>query len=185
MQVLIQEIFSKNPDFTYQQIADAAGCAKSTVCYYLGKNQRTKSNHRQRAKRGLDHPFQKKLECFRESTKDCKKRPISSTLERQLYNKLGKYTSSQRGITMKPTIALEDVINKFGENPKCYLTGQPIDIYQPSTYHFDHKIPRTRGGDNSLANMGICTKQANYAKRDMTPEEFIAFCKSVVSHSSV
>ncbi len=77
----------------------------------------------------------------------------------------------------------DDVIKKFGENPKCYLTGDPIDIYKPSTYHFDHIVPISRGGTNTIDNLGICTKAANQAKHSMTHTEFIDFCRRVIDHN--
>jgi 5-methylcytosine-specific restriction endonuclease McrA len=77
----------------------------------------------------------------------------------------------------------EDVINKYGENTFCYLTGDRIDISKPRTYSFDHKIPRSRGGENTLDNLGICTKIVNTSKTDMTPEEYIELCKKVLEHN--
>ena len=85
---------------------------------------------------------------------------------------------------VKPSFSVDDVIKKFGEHPTCYLTGEPIDIFKPRTYNFDHKIPRSRGGDNSLDNLGLCTKKANHAKYNMTPDEFINFCKKVVDYNT-
>jgi 5-methylcytosine-specific restriction endonuclease McrA len=83
----------------------------------------------------------------------------------------------------KSTFTVKDVIEKFGENPICYLTGEQIDINKPRTYHFDHIIPRSRGGDSSIDNLGICTKRANLAKHDMTPDEFEHLCKRVLEHN--
>ena len=61
--------------------------------------------------------------------------------------------------------------------------GEQLDITKPRDYVFDHMIPRSRGGDNSLDNLGLCTKQANMAKSDLTPEEFIQFCKKVLEYN--
>lgn len=79
-------------------------------------------------------------------------------------------------------ITEQQVIDKFGENPKCYLTGKEIDISKPRTYQFDHKVPASRGGTNTIDNLGICSRTANLAKSDMTHDEFIEFCKTVLIH---
>lgn len=79
--------------------------------------------------------------------------------------------------------SVQDVIDKFGEDTTCYLTGEPINIYNTKSYEFDHKIPKSRGGDNSLENLGICTTRVNQAKKDLTIEEFISMCKSVAKYS--
>jgi 5-methylcytosine-specific restriction endonuclease McrA len=84
---------------------------------------------------------------------------------------------------MKPLFTVEDVIQKFGENTICYLTGDQIDINKPRTYAFDHVIPRSRGGNNDLDNLGICTKAVNQAKSDMTPDEFMNLCKKVLEYN--
>lgn len=78
---------------------------------------------------------------------------------------------------------VDDIVKKFGENPRCYLTGDPIDIYQPQTYHFDHIIPVSRGGSSDISNLGICTNVANQAKHNMTHAEFIDFCRRVIDHN--
>ena len=83
---------------------------------------------------------------------------------------------------MNDKITFNEVMKKFGDNPKCYLTGLPIDIKDTRSYHFDHIIPTSRGGTNTLDNLGICTKAANMAKSDMTPDELYDLCKLIISH---
>ena len=73
-----------------------------------------------------------------------------------------------------------DAIDKFGENPSCYLSGAPIDLGHPETYHFDHITPRSRGGDNSLGNLGLASKQANMSKSDLSLEEYLLLCQRVL-----
>ena len=79
-------------------------------------------------------------------------------------------------------ITLDDLIAHIGDSPICYLTGRTIDITKPRTYQFDHKLPRSKGGENSLDNLGITTKEANQAKHNMTEEEFVQLCKDVLVH---
>jgi len=80
-------------------------------------------------------------------------------------------------------LTTKQVYDKYGDSTKCYLTGEHIDLTKPRTYHFDHKVPRSRGGEATIDNLGICTGQANRAKQDLTPEEFLEFCRKVLVHN--
>ncbi len=84
---------------------------------------------------------------------------------------------------MKPEITADQIISMFNQNPVCYLTGDQIDINKPRTYNFDHIIPRSKGGQNTLDNLGICTKVVNMAKNDMSPDEFFNLCKKVLEYN--
>ncbi len=85
----------------------------------------------------------------------------------------------------KVTLTYEDVMKKIGPNPTCYLTGESIELDKPSTYSLDHIIPISRGGDNSLENMGLCTRAVNQAKSDLLPDEFRTLCLKVIKfHNS-
>jgi 5-methylcytosine-specific restriction endonuclease McrA len=170
---------------TYNEIVKLLGCSKSSVCYHCGEGQKIKHDNRQRVLRAKKHPFIRKLENFLSVPKQ-RVLNIShwSTNKQKISSKIAKFTSKTcNGDRMKQNFNVEDIINKFGENTNCYLTGEPIEISQPSTYQFDHIIPVSRGGDNSLDNLGICTKQANQSKYDMTPDEFINLCKRVLEYN--
>lgn len=169
---------------SYREIERILGCSKSTVAYHLSDEQKEKAHLRNQKHRSNQHPYAKKLEAFRASKR--------STFEKQRLHKAKKliqlkietfHRGDNRMTYAKPTFTIDDVISKFGENPKCYLTGKQLNIHEPRTYAFDHILPVTRGGDNSIDNLGLCSKEANQAKFNMTNEEFFALCKQVLEHN--
>lgn len=171
---------------SYQEIALKLSCAKSTVCYYINPTQKNKSRLRTQ-KRRKKHPFISKREHFLGSKKTkYKNYKTQNTVRKKLQLKIETFFQDRKNNMkyQKPDFTLEEVIDKFGENPKCYLTGKLIDIYKPHTYHFDHIKPVSRGGDNSLDNLGICIKEANMAKSNLTVEEFIELCQTILNYQA-
>lgn len=63
---------------------------------------------------------------------------------------------------------------------KCALT---LQFLTPENSHLDHKIPLSRGGDNSLGNLQWIHKDVNRAKGEMTNDEFISMCKKVARNT--
>lgn len=173
----------RNQGYTYNQIVDELGCSKSTVAYYCSKNQKQKMLQRQQARR-KKHPYLQKIEGFcRQTQPNQWEANYDLSVRHLIRSKIKTFCREYKSMDyVKPDFSVDDVLEKFGDNPTCYLTGEPIDMNQPRTYSFDHIIPRSRGGDNSLDNLGLCTKQANQAKADMTPEELVEFCKKVIAH---
>ena len=51
------------------------------------------------------------------------------------------------------------------------------------SYNLDHVTPRSRGGDNSLDNLGITTPIANKSKTNLTTEEYLELCKKVLENN--
>jgi 5-methylcytosine-specific restriction endonuclease McrA len=171
---------------SYGEIQKILGCSKGTICFHCGSGQKLKNAIRTKVNRSKAHPFQSKSQSFSYSKyKIPKKKPQRYKDDKKLYLKIYKFSKRFKGNTNKNYIMIpvQDIINKFSENPVCYLTGELINIYKPKTYEFDHKIPASRGGDNSLNNLGICTKVANQAKKDLTPDEFINLCKQVLEYN--
>ena len=82
-----------------------------------------------------------------------------------------------RALRLRNGITARDLA-KIWRNQRglCALTGDKLD----RTAEIDHKIPRSRGGDDSLGNLQWVTRAANRAKRDLTDEEFLLLCKSCV-----
>lgn len=58
----------------------------------------------------------------------------------------------------------------------CALTGQKLD----RSAELDHIIPRARGGSDAIDNLRWVCASVNRMKRDLTDDEFIAACRSVV-----
>lgn len=166
---------------SYNEISKILHCSKGLISYHLGIGQKQKTRNRTK-KRRAKHPYIKKIETFQSCKHNQKIKNKVHKWKKLIQMKIdlfcGRYRKDKN---MKSTFTVDDVIAKFGEKPKCYLTGEDIDIYQPRTYHFDHKVPVSRGGERSIHNLGICTKQANMAKSDLTPEEFFELCQKVIN----
>jgi hypothetical protein len=79
----------------------------------------------------------------------------------------------------------KDVLNKFGSNPICYLTGLSIDYNNSKQYHLDHIMPTSKGGTSDLSNMGICIATANNIKKDLLLKDFLKICKQVASYHNL
>lgn len=167
--------------YSYKQIANELSCSKSTVAYHLGDGQKQKAKNRVYKRRSLSHPYLRKLEFFLSGKKNNYKFKNNQTVKALLQTKVYSFFQKDYKAIM---FSVDDVINKFGEKPKCYITGIDIDIYQPKTYHFDHILPISRGGANTLDNLGLCTREANMAKSAMTYEELVVFCKQVVDYNN-
>jgi transposase len=146
----------KEQGLTYREIMKLAGVSMGTVAYYCGEGQKEKAIKRAN-KHSNKHPYIKKINSFHEKSRN-KNRNFSNKIKQCkhiLNEKLSSFLMKRDNNTVIAKIALDDVIKKFGENPKCYLTGDDIDISKSRSYHFDHIVPRAKGGDNTLDNLGF------------------------------
>lgn len=146
---------------TYDQIKSILNCSKSTISYHCVAEQRIKNALRRAGRR--EDKILTKFEGFKYHTKG-------------VNNKFTHYKergSGEHNLTYAQVRAL------IAETPNCYLCGSKIDYTDPATFNFDHKLPVSRGGLNTLENLGIACKSCNYGKGDLTPEEFIVMCKRV------
>lgn len=167
---------------SYKEIAETLNCSRGAISYHCGKGQKNKSKIRQRKNNQTRHPYYRKMHAFKVTNRNYEKVKIAqSKFYKVLYYKI--YTFRRKS-DMSNDITIENILNKFGENPTCYLTGEKIDIYDTRSYHFDHIIPVSKGGNSNIENLGICTREVNLAKRDMTDKEFIELCKKVILHNS-
>lgn len=80
------------------------------------------------------------------------------------------------------TFSFEELKNKIGPNPSCYLTGRKIDLANKKSYNLDHVQPASKGGSCELENCEIACKDANQAKADMLLPDFLKLCQEILIH---
>jgi 5-methylcytosine-specific restriction endonuclease McrA len=185
MQVKNQILDLRKQGLSYNKIQEILGCSKSAISYHCGKGQKKKKNDRQ-TKRRSNNCLIQKVENFRNR----KYKHITYGLENRdwrdiLQIKIRGFSMNRKTKKVKQKFSLQDLINKIGENPTCYLTGRSIDLSDGRSYHLDHIIPISKGGDNSLGNCNIACKEANQAKNNLSKDEFIQLCKEVLNNAAL
>lgn len=155
---------------SYKQIQLILNCSKSTISYYCGEGQKEKTKERTKQRR--ENILLKKVEDF-------KYRKLRNNKEKvRRFNK----RDNENGFTNKileQNFLWTDVLDRFGENSFCYLSGEKINLLKDS-YSLDHIIPHSRGGDNSIENLGITHEIVNKMKSDLKPDELIFWCKKIL-----
>lgn len=170
---------------TYKEICEVLGCPKSLISYYCGKGQKEKTIARTRELR-KENVLIRKVDNFKHPSADRRTRRKDQTdNKKSLRNRSDNFQRRVGGklATREITFSYKDVLEFYGEETTCYLTGKEINLKEPRTYHFDHIIPASRGGKNTFDNLGIACKDANVAKSDMTVDEFFVLCKEVLEHN--
>ena len=168
---------------SYQKIAALLNCSKSTVAYNCEEKHRKTAKTRVARNRRRAHPLSRKIESFRA------RRALKTKTEkfqcRVAQDDPRRLVGNPRCLMQEAKILFkaDDVINKFGENPHCALTGRNIDWNDSSSYVLDHIVPVHKGGDNSLSNLQLLHPQVNAAKNSLTDEEFILLCKEVLEYA--
>jgi CRISPR/Cas system Type II protein with McrA/HNH and RuvC-like nuclease domain len=167
----------RDAGYSYKQIIAELNCSSSVVSYHCGENQKEKTRQRT-LKHKKANPLRTKFYAFLESKKVGKSiSQQSPNIKRILKNKMFHFNRNDEYM-----FTLEQLMEKIGNSPKCYLTGKEIDLSKSRTYSLDHIIPRSKGGDNSLENCAIACSEANQAKSNLSLEEFISLCQSVVDN---
>lgn len=164
----------RNEGKSYSEIQKELNCSKGTISYYCGEGQKEKNRERTRKLRE-ENIMIKKIDNFK-SLRNFKN--IKESL--RFFQKRDGHKANKN---IEETFNWKDVLNKFGEDTFCYLTGDRINLYE-DTYSFDHIIPQSRGGDNSLENLGITIKKINTMKTDMTPVELIEMCIKILKFNN-
>jgi len=176
----IIELNSKG--FSYNQIQKKLNCSKGTISYHCGFGQKEKSRIRVKKYRSQNKNILKnKVDSFnyRKNKKGNDLQYKDKKTKEILKSRIMRFSKMKNG-KYKKLFNEEQLLNKIGKEPKCYLTGRPIDLENSKSYNLDHIIPRTRGGDNSLENCGLACREANQAKHNLLLEDFIKLCQEVV-----
>lgn len=163
---------------TFNEIKEILGCSKGTISYHCSDGQKEKSKNRLKKRR--ENLIVAKLENFKyKKTKEKKPRSNNKKRVDENIRKFQKRELSKINKNIKPTFNWVEVIDKFGQDTHCYLSGEKVNLFE-NNYNFDHIIPASRGGNNSIDNLGILHHQVNMMKSDLTPDEFIEWCIKIL-----
>ncbi len=155
---------------SYDEIKKTLKCSKGTISYHCGEGQKEKNRNRCRKNRlNKSEIIKRKIDTFvRNKVRNFKREGQLGTVGR------GKTTS---------TFDYKAAFDLIDKAKVCYLSGRSIDIEKRYSYNLDHKIPVSKGGKNTLINMGVCTKEVNQAKNDLCVEDFIKLCIDVCEYN--
>lgn len=174
----------KSKGYSYNKIQKTLNCSKGTISYHCGLGQKEKNKNRVKKHRN-QNVLKTKIERFSHNRKNNFKNKIiikDKKIKEILRLRIWRFSRMKKD-KYKKLFNEEQLLNKIGDNPKCYLTGRCIDLNDPKSYHLDHIIPRTKGGDNSLENCGLACREANQAKHNLSLEDFIKLCQEVVKNN--
>jgi CRISPR/Cas system Type II protein with McrA/HNH and RuvC-like nuclease domain len=165
---------------SYGEIQKELGCSKGTIAYHCGEGQKEKYIERQRRFR-KNNVIARRVNSFKQN------RPLKKNRQPKYERSINQKTQDKSYDFQRKQecskFNFKDVLEHYGEQTTCYLSGRPINLSEPRTYHFDHIIPVSKGGDCSFENLGIARKESNKAKSDLLVEEFIELCKDVLEHN--
>jgi hypothetical protein len=171
--------------YSYKKIKIELNCSKSTVAFHCGEGVKEKALIGQRRRR-KSNPLRKKIENFLRVKKINEKySPMESPSMSILKRKTWGFVRVKKEGYKERMFNEEKLIEKIGNEPKCYLTGRSISLDDSRSYHLDHIIPKSRGGDNSLENCEIACREANQAKNDMSYNDFVQLCREVVAYDDL
>ena len=157
----------RDKGMSYNQIATMTKCSKATLSYYFGSGGKKAVRDRQRKNRKELGVLRARLESWE---LDNGKLPRHNVFRKTKQDRKNRIEESRK--------YLEDTFNG-----KCYLSGRPFDLDDTGTFHFDHIIPKSAGGENHIANLGVCVPEANQAKSDLSVDEFLELCKDVLEQN--
>jgi len=160
-----------------KKIVEKLGCSKSMISYVFKNKKRNQK---------ICY-VSKKLFCFKNREENTIIEIAGFNPDEKLWIFCEKISSFRKNSTMhqrtKPT--KKNVLEKFSGTPCCGLCGTACDFKNSKSYSFDHYVPKSRGGDNSLENMQLLCTQCNMMKHAMLQEEFLEKCKKIVEYNKL
>jgi 5-methylcytosine-specific restriction endonuclease McrA len=163
--------------YSYSQIQKETGASKGTISYHCSGEGKSKALERQRNRR-KSVPLTKKIDNFKGRSRKALR---DSTRDFQRNRTAGGRHSTGRVYDF----SVEDLLNKIGLSPICAITGRQIDLSDPLSYSLDHIVPVSSGGDGSLENLQIVSRQANMMKNKYSMDEVIQFAVDVLKHHGI
>lgn len=150
----------RNEGKSYDEIVKILGCSKGTISYHCGVNQKEKTKIRAHNNRKVFFAYiTRRIRSFQARSDD---------------NKM-----CNKSFIVNP-FTTEQFLEKFTESTYCALTGKSINLRIDRNWCLDHKIPKSKGGDNSLENCQILLTDINWMKQAMLEEELIQNCKDIL-----
>ena len=171
---------------SYRQIEVRLGCSKGTISYHCGSGQKNKTLANTKKRRLC--PLRTKMESFKYGKKKEFSNPLVEVFglkKKVLSNKIAHFSrmgTKYKRMGYKFMFKLKDLIKKIGDDPRCYWTGRKINLNSRKSYHLDHFVPKSRGGDNSLENCVLACREANQGHSDSLPPEYINVSCEVAAH---
>lgn len=177
----------KSEGKSYKEIQDLLGCSKGTISYHCGSGQKEKTkirrdNRRKNLVKVKTDTFKYTVNVVEKQEKKITRLPKDVVESVRKFNKRDNETKGSVDKSQSQKFNWEDVIEKFGEDTVCYLSGVKINLFE-NNYNFDHIIPASKSGTNTLDNLGILSEKVNKMKSDMTPEELIEMCIKILKYN--
>jgi len=164
----------RNEGKSYNEIKQILGCSKGTISYHCGDGQKEKTKKRRNKRR--ENKILHKTEGFkyRRNRKDL----VESVRK---FNKRDNNIKENSNVNkdLETNFNWGNVLDKYTENTKCYLSGVELNLYDKDC-QFDHIIPASKGGENVFSNLGICHGEVNSMKGNMSIEELMEWCIKIL-----
>ena len=175
----------RSEGYSYRDIQALLNCSKSTISFHCGENQKEKNLRRCKSRKLVNKYYcalEKKRDTFIRKTRNTTKQTPqteSKNFLRTIYNKCDTFRRGDDAMNF----STKDLLKKLEDTEKkCALTGRVLNISDTRSWHLDHIVPVSKGGDNTLDNCQAVCADVNRAKSGMMQEDFFQLCKEVLEH---